>query len=209
MYKKIYFGEAIIIIHNEESTPTLSQSNKVFFKEIIQPSKKFLKSLQENFAADMKENYSFYVDDVEQFFKKFSEAYTSIDAAGGIVQNNEKEVLFIYRLGKWDLPKGKIEAGETPAIAAAREITEETGVSGLTLTEPICKTYHIYPAFNKTFLKTSHWFHFTTIDDAQLIAQTEENITEVKWIATKDIKEPVTNTYQNIKDVLSTYFDKP
>lgn len=208
MYIKIYFGEAVVVIHDETTTAILSKDNAAIFQEITKPNKKVLMSLQKGFTVDMKLNHAFKVDDVELFFQEFSSAYKSIEAAGGIVQNLEKEVLFIHRLGKWDLPKGKIEVGETPAKAAEREIMEETGVGHLMLTETVCKTYHIYNASNKTFLKTTHWFHFITNEDSKLVAQIEENITAVQWFATKNIKEPVANTYQNIRDVLSIYFDK-
>ena len=154
-------------------------------------------------------HYLFLVKDVAEILKKISDSFTSIEAAGGIVQNAKKEVLFIHRLGKWDLPKGKIEKGENPQLAAEREITEETGVKSLQLTEAICRTYHIYFAFEKWHLKMTHWFHFTTSGKQQLSAQEEENITEVKWIPTIDMKKPMANTYQNIKDVIATYFDKP
>lgn len=209
MYIKIYFGEAVILIHDEKNTAAIPFDKKVIFTEIVQPGKKKLITLQNSFHFEMEENYSFKVKDVDVFFKIFSMAYTSIEAAGGIVQDKNKDLLFIHRLGKWDLPKGKIESGETPAIAAQREITEETGVENLTLVESICKTYHIYDAFGKRFLKATHWFQFLSTGTSKLVAQTEENISEVKWIPTINIKTPVENTYQNVRDVLSTFFDKP
>ena len=38
---------------------------------------------------------------------------------------------------------------------------------------------------------------------------TKVDATEVKWIQTRNIKEPMANTYQNIKDILSVFFDTP
>lgn len=148
-------------------------------------------------------------DDVEAIKKLFFKHFTVIEAAGGIVQNQLKEILFIYRKDKWDLPKGKIEKGESLELAAQREIEEETGVKGLTLKKKIHTTYHIYKEFGKDILKISHWFYFLSDSTQTLIPQTEEDITEVKWIATKDIKTPMANSYETIKELMHLFFDTP
>jgi ADP-ribose pyrophosphatase YjhB (NUDIX family) len=132
-----------------------------------------------------------------------------VEAAGGIVQNEKKEILFIFRRGKWDLPKGKMEKKELAEECAQREITEETGVSGLVLKKKVGETYHTYDEYGKHILKISHWFYYTCLKDQQLIPQTEEDITETRWIKTKDIKEPMSNSYENIKAILRCFFDEP
>lgn len=147
--------------------------------------------------------------DFEALKKAFFKHFVAIEAAGGVVQNAKKEILFIYRLERWDLPKGKIEIDEKADEAAVREIEEETGVNKLVLKNLICETYHVYKAFGKTFVKTTHWFYFSTTYEGKSIAQTEENITAVKWWATKDIKIPVATIYPAIRDVLTVFFDKP
>ncbi len=141
----------------------------------------------------------------ENFFSQFE----IIEAAGGIVQNERKEILFIFRRGKWDLPKGKLEAAETIETCATREIEEETGVNKLTLKRKIGETYHIYKERGKLILKISHWFYFTCPSSQKMVPQTEEDIVEVKWIATKNIREPMSNTYKNIKEIINTFFDTP
>jgi ADP-ribose pyrophosphatase YjhB (NUDIX family) len=132
-----------------------------------------------------------------------------IEAAGGIVQNESKEILFIFRRGKWDLPKGKLEINETIETCAEREIEEETGVNQLTLKRKIRETYHIYKENGKTILKISHWFYFTCPSAQKMTPQTEEDIAEVKWIHTKNIKTPMANTYKNIKEIMSIFFNTP
>jgi len=148
-------------------------------------------------------------DNIEELKKAFFKHFTIIEAAGGIVQNEKKDVLFIFRRGKWDLPKGKLEKKETPETAAAREVEEETGVKDLKLKKKIGETYHTYDEFGKHILKISHWFYFTCSSRQELQPQTEEDISETKWVKTKDIREPMSNTYENIKDIMRRFFDEP
>ncbi|MBK9671561.1 MAG: NUDIX domain-containing protein [Bacteroidetes bacterium] len=68
--------------------------------------------------------------------------YTKIEAAGGIVKNKQGQLLFIFRHGKWDLPKGKIEKGENEQDAALREVEEECGIAELTLQKKLTTTFH-------------------------------------------------------------------
>lgn len=148
-------------------------------------------------------------DNLDELKKSFFKHFTIIEAAGGIVQNDKKDILFIFRRGKWDLPKGKLEKKESPETAAAREVEEETGVKDLQLKKKIGETYHTYDEFGKHILKISHWYYFNCDSQQDLQPQTEEDITETKWIKTKDIREPMNNTYENIKDIMRRFFDEP
>lgn len=148
-------------------------------------------------------------ENFELLKKTFFKHFTLIEAAGGIVQNEHKDILFMQRLGKWDLPKGKVEKDEALEIAAAREITEETGLENIQLKKKIGETYHTYDAYGKHYLKTTHWYYFTSKGSEDLIPQIEEDITELKWFKTKHIKEPMVNTYPSIKDIMNKFFDTP
>ncbi|MBX2939879.1 MAG: NUDIX domain-containing protein [Ferruginibacter sp.] len=141
----------------------------------------------------------------EAIFKYFE----CIDAAGGIVQNLNKDLLFIFRKGKWDLPKGKMELGEDAAECAQREVVEETGIQPLEMIYPVGTTYHAYREKGKNILKTSYWFYFTTHATTNGTPQTEEDITQVKWIATRDLKKPMKQSYETIKEILNAFFDRP
>jgi len=136
-------------------------------------------------------------------FEKFTTNFDLIVAAGGKVTNNEGKTLFIFRLGKWDLPKGKVEKKESVEQAAIREVEEECGISQLTILNHIKDTYHIYELNNKLVLKQSIWYEMKTTDTAKLVPQTEENITDARWMTTKEIENIVLkNTYPSIKEVL-------
>ena len=138
----------------------------------------------------------------------FFKAFKIIEAGGGIVQNEQNEILFIHRLGKWDLPKGKLEKGETIELCAQREVEEETGVTNLSLKTKIGESYHIYQIKEENVLKISHWYHFTCPTLQKTTPQIEEDITEIKWIAPADFDIPLANTYNNIIEITSTFLAK-
>ncbi len=209
MYIRIYFGDKPVFLCNEidkELNGILHHPDAVFVDEI---SPRAIKSLLHEIKKEEFHAGVLWNPDLEELKKVFFKNFTLIEAAGGIVQNNNKELLFIYRLGKWDLPKGKLEKKETPEECALREVTEETGVNSLTLKKKIGETYHAYDEFGKHFLKTSHWFYMTCTGKQELKPQTEENITEIKWVKTAEIKEPMKNTYPSIKNILAKFFDTP
>lgn len=148
-------------------------------------------------------------DDIVELKKKFFHHFTCVEAAGGIVLNEQRDLLMIFRRGKWDLPKGKLDAGEDPAAGALRETEEETAVTGLTLRKKIGETYHAYDEFGKHVMKTTHWYFFTCTGRPSLQPQTNEDITEAKWVASSAIAEPMANTYASIREILSIFFDTP
>jgi ADP-ribose pyrophosphatase YjhB (NUDIX family) len=127
-----------------------------------------------------------------------------IIAGGGIVTNELGELLMIFRRGKWDLPKGKLDAGETIEECAVREVTEETGVSNLQLGNLIAVTKHEY--FDKfqqqDVLKESHWYSMKVAGVPALIAQTEEDITAIEWTKPEEIRARLQNSFDTIIEVL-------
>jgi 8-oxo-dGTP pyrophosphatase MutT (NUDIX family) len=133
--------------------------------------------------------------------------FQAIHAAGGLVINDEEQILFMMRRGKWDLPKGKLESGETPEIAALREIEEETGLADLSLMRPLTKTYHLYEEKNQWMFKTSYWFlvHAGKIDTMK--PQVEEEITSLQWFNLNQLETAKQNTFANIRLVLDAYWD--
>jgi 8-oxo-dGTP pyrophosphatase MutT (NUDIX family) len=107
--------------------------------------------------------------------------------------------LFIFRNGKWDLPKGKAESKETINQTALREVEEETGVSGLSITKPLEITYHIFKRLDRYQIKVTYWFKMYSEFDGELIPQEKEGITKVKWIPASKLKKVLSNSYANIK----------
>lgn len=209
MQIKIYFGEKPVYLCDELDDTLrelIHHPDVVFIDELSSPAINSLlhEIKKEDFHAGIIIHRNF-----EKLKKDFFKHFSLIEAAGGIVQNVNKELLFIFRRGKWDLPKGKMEKYESPETCAHREIKEETGVNKLTLKHKIGDTFHVYQEFGKHYLKMSHWYYFICSGKQLLRPQQEEDIMEAKWISTKDIKKPLSNTYSIIKDIISEFFDVP
>jgi ADP-ribose pyrophosphatase YjhB (NUDIX family) len=140
----------------------------------------------------------------EKVFEKLLEKCKVIEAAGGLVFNEKKELLLIFRNGKWDLPKGKIEKNETPEEAGVREVEEECGIGKLKITATAAATYHTYFHNEKYVLKKTYWYKMSCADEKTLVPQREEGITEVKWMNEEEVKKAMANTYHSIRDIVST-----
>ncbi|NJB70700.1 8-oxo-dGTP pyrophosphatase MutT (NUDIX family) [Saonia flava] len=135
----------------------------------------------------------------EEILKKFTKKIPLVVAAGGVVTNKEGKVLFIYRNDKWDLPKGKLDKGETIEQCAIREVEEETGVKGLKIENFLKTTYHVFKRNGVFKLKEVHWYAMKTSYKGELVGQLNEGIVKVKWKDPNKIKKALENSYTNIK----------
>ncbi len=142
-----------------------------------------------------------YSSDLEQLFMDFCSLFKMIEAAGGIVKNENNEILFIYRRGYWDLPKGKIDLGESTETAAIREINEETGIEQMTIEKYLAETWHVYKMDNKKILKKTYWYLVKT-SDTKLVPQTEEDIEVAVWMTKAAFLSEKRKVYGNILDLL-------
>lgn len=164
-------------------------------------------------ALDLLENTSVkelnvFGENIDEIWSEFQKLFRIIEAAGGIVNNGTGDILFIKRLGKWDLPKGKMEKGESREESAVREIEEETGLKDVELVEFINTTYHIYIERNgDKILKCTHWFEMNFFGEDTSKPQIEEGITEVAWKNTSQIENEVfPSTFKNIELIIKEFW---
>ena len=130
-----------------------------------------------------------------------------ITAAGGLVQNNEGAFLLIFRRGFWDLPKGKLDVGESIPDCAVREVREETGLQSLELGPFICTTAHPYfdTWLNKDVVKQTHWFSMLSLANDTLVPQTEEDIEKIEWVSMEQLPQYFIQTYPTILTVFEAF----
>ena len=128
-----------------------------------------------------------------------------IKAGGGVVKNNKEEILFIYRLKKWDLPKGKLDKGENIKQCAKREVQEETKVK-VKVGKKITSTWHTYTSKKKFILKKTTWYKMNSIDSSKMKPQKKENIEKVEWMKNTTINEILLNSYKTLNHVMKKYY---
>ncbi len=190
MYK-VFVNDKPLFLTNQIDKETDFQ---VFLLESIDIEQLIVKM----FTNKIQKCYLYYPDEKE-ILNKVKEKIKVWKAGGGLVYNNKGEVLFIYRNKKWDLPKGAKEKGEDIEDAAIREVEEETGVTGLKIVKKLQKTYHIFQRNGKYKLKVTHWFEMQTDFDGETTPQKLEGIKKAVWLKPEEIKEALTNSYENIK----------
>lgn len=197
---KIHSLNKVIYLTDNQANFKSSSSNIIeSISSASSLKKQYDRLIQQN---DLNEIF-FYNTDLELLLNYFSSMFRIIEAAGGLVKNQKGEWLFIFRHGKWDLPKGKIEKNESIETAAIREVEEECGISSLSIIKKLPSTYHTYYLEERPILKRTYWFEMNCTDTSPLIPQLEEGITDVKWLKTTSLEKVYTNTYSSIAEVLT------
>ena len=199
MYKVFIKNKPIFFIENDEDISMLDSQFVYSFdnkgdKEIV---------LDKHSSS---ENYIYVQGDrFDAVWKLFFGTYKTVQAAGGVVINNKDQVLFIFRNGFWDLPKGKVEDAEVIEIAAVREVEEECGIRKPTLISNLLVTYHTYDTYGENCIKPTHWYLMQYNGAEELLPQEEEGITNVQWVNQEDIASKMLNTYGSIIDVIGAF----
>lgn len=134
------------------------------------------------------------------FIKK---QFRIVKAAGGLVRKNDN-FLMIYRLGKWDLPKGKLEKDEKNREAAIREVNEECAVE-VEIIDKLVTTWHTYIQEGKRILKKSTWYNMNCLDDSNMEPQYVENIEDIRWMSFDEVQQALKNSYRSIKGVIDAW----
>lgn len=202
MHIKIYFGDKPLFLCDKIDPvvePYVHHDDAIYMDELDSHT---IKTIIHEMQQPQIHAGVFMHQDLEQLKCALFKKFTIIHAAGGAVENEKGELLLIFRKGKWDLPKGKLDEGESLEECAVREVEEETAVTGIELVSPLAITYHTYHEGTKFILKESHWYNMRVAGKQQLVPQTEEGIDETRWVAPADIGGYVGNCYPSIRDVL-------
>ncbi|OYU95185.1 MAG: NUDIX hydrolase [Bacteroidetes bacterium B1(2017)] len=197
MYKFFINDKPLIITSSEELIPRFQQLRKVSYTSAIN-----LMDLVRQIEDPQSTGCVLICEDSTEVFMMLKSNFTTIHAGGGIVFNSKKELLIMKRLGKWDLPKGKIDPGETIEEGAKREVEEECGINELKIERFFENSYHTYKLQGHRFLKATHWYLMETGFEGNLVPQLEESITEVKWVDLSEIDLSTYDTYESIREIL-------
>ncbi|MEP6950045.1 MAG: NUDIX domain-containing protein [Ginsengibacter sp.] len=201
-YITIYFGEKPVFLC-DKLTPVIDEvrhhPDAVYIDEL---SRAAINSLLHEIDKPQFHAGIIINEDFQKLQKEFFKHFKMVIACGGLIKNKAEEILLIFRRGKWDLPKGKLEDNETLLECAIREVKEETGLTQIKAGKEIEVTYHTYVEFGKHILKESHWYMMHVKAAETLIPQVEEDITDIRWVKKDDLKNYMGNTFPTIVTVL-------
>ncbi len=205
MYKVFINNKEIRItnqlpVNKPHNSKVVTIKNK---KDFISTIEGFLNNLEKN--KDVLHIFNKEPNTVLSYLEDYA---TLIEAAGGLVTNPFNELLFIFRYGKWDLPKGKKEPYENTEITATREVEEECGIGNIEIIDLLPETYHMYLLPSEQWaLKRTTWYLMHTRDWENPKPQIEEDISEVVWVSPSNVKKYLSNTYPNIKMLVEKYLE--
>jgi 8-oxo-dGTP pyrophosphatase MutT (NUDIX family) len=203
MHIKVYFNDKPLFLADAltpEIALYLHDDDCVFIDEF---STSAIKSMIHEMHQEKVHTGVFVHNDLEALKKALFKKFLIIQAAGGLVMQKESgDLLFIFRRGKWDLPKGKLDKKESTESAAVREVEEETGLHDVKLIGHLTDTYHTYEESGHHILKETRWYLMQVSGEQQLVPQTEEQITAIEWARPGNLDKYLSNTFHAIEDVL-------
>lgn len=198
---KVFYKSNVIVFCNITENSNLSDDTLYFINPTNLQIIEAINSCFNNKDSDIK-IITALVSNTFEAFNEFKSSFAIIEAAGGVVSDKNGRCLMIKRLGFWDLPKGKIDLGETIEHAAIREVKEETGIKSLSIIKQIENSYHIYNDNNNDWIfKITYWFLMIG-SESKLTPQSEENITKAAWFSKNQIISRISSTYASILQVL-------
>lgn len=197
MFKVYYYNKILIFSKNQIDDLSFTKIHYLNEDKIKNELNLFLNNETDKNLNIFGKHYNDIPDLLQKYFK-------IINAAGGVVFNENNEFIYLKRLGYYDLPKGKIELGESPEDAAIREVSEECGIllDDLTIIDKIDEVFHIYFLNDRFILKKTYWFRMKFNSNYQLKPQVEENITEIGWISVNRVDEFIKYTYLSLREMI-------
>ena len=203
MLYTIYFGQKPLILTTVVSDDTQTRFAKERVVIATQTSENTIPQLLNSLKQPDTDAAILVCTNVPDAFEALKEQFQFLQAAGGLVWPDNKKLLLIFRKGKWDLPKGKLDPGESLEQCAVREVEEETGLRNVAITTFLCRTFHTYYQDGIHCLKESHWYLMHAPQTENLQPQTEEDIEQCIWVSPAELNKYLTNTHASIQDVLT------
>jgi ADP-ribose pyrophosphatase YjhB (NUDIX family) len=198
----IYFGKRCITlctpdekIIKDPNAVILRTDNKYNYSQIIE----ILES-----SPAIRHLMIYTESEIDSEFNRLRALFKEINAGGGVIENENKEFLLIFRDEMWDLPKGKQEPDEEISKTALREVEEECGISGMDLEKLLCITRHCYKLNGTFILKHTWWYQMKYHKNTAPIPQKEENITKTEWVKIEQLPNYLKETYPSIKEVFNS-----
>lgn len=202
MHIKIYFNDKPLFLADavtDELAPYARHDDTVLIDEFSTPG---VNSMIHEMRLAKVHAGIYLHPDVEELRRTFWKKFQLVLAAGGLVTNPAGAILMMFRRGKWDLPKGKLDPGETLETCAVREVEEETGLRDVQLKDHLVTTYHTYDESGHHILKETWWYRLSVSGNQVLEPQTEEQITALEWAEPGKLQKYLDNTFPSVEDVL-------
>ena len=201
-FQKVYYNDKPLVLTTNKEAYIRDNSPATTYKSFSGASKQHISEAVQLLEKSIANGV--IIEDIsdEILLAQLHAAFRIIDAGGGVTYNEEGAILMIFRRGKWDLPKGKLDDGEQIEECALREVSEETGLEHIMLNEKICDTYHIYEQKNEQLLKRTAWYKMKGSSAQQLKPQKEENILEARWVKENELGPLAAKSYEAIRAVL-------
>lgn len=196
----IYFNGKPLLLSNERNEVKSYRDNELTVVLDSFEDYKINQLIQQLFQPNVTAGVLF--GDIDIALKSLQKQMHLIQAAGGLVDTGKNKFLLIFRRGKWDLPKGKLDEGEDLESCAVREVKEETGLRDLVMKQPLCITYHTYLQGPQLILKESHWYLMQADEEQELSPQTDEDIEICEWVEANQLANYTKNMHPSILDVL-------
>lgn len=201
MYLKLYFDEKPLFL-TEQMEPALEpyahHDDAVLMDELSTPA---INSILHEMRQPKVHAGIFIHTPLADLKKAVWKKFQLVQAAGGLVRNEAGQLLLIFRRGKWDLPKGKLDSGESLEACAVREVKEETGLKAVQVVDQFQPTYHTYTENGHSILKETYWYWLSASNAQQLVPQATEQITDIRWVDTAELPAYATETYASIRDL--------
>ena len=201
MHKIIYFGNKPLVLSNPITKPeTVFHPIDKLLVQTEFTSQKIKETIHALLHDDI-DGCIFEYTHTDDLLEAFKAEMVVLPAGGGLVYTPQHTVLLIFRRGKWDLPKGKLDEGETMEECALREVQEETGLQNVGIQKPLTITWHTYQQDGQLILKESHWYLMQTPSEENLTPQLDEDIEVCKWVSIHELDNYLQNTHPSILDV--------